>query len=78
MFRNPAKDFAARLIDNCGLKGWRVGGAYISEKHANFIINDGSATAADIEALILSVQQTVRERTGVQLELEVKIIGEKL
>ena len=78
VFRNPAQDFAARLIDNCGLKGKRIGGAYISEKHANFIINDGSASAADIEQLILYARETVREETGVDLEPEVKIIGERV
>lgn len=77
VFRNPPQDSAARLIDNCGLKGKRIGGALISSKHANFIINDNDASAADIEQLILYTRQTVREKTGVELETEVKIIGEK-
>ena len=77
VFRNPAGEYAARLIDNCGLKGKRIGGAYISGKHANFIINDGSGSAADIEQLILYTRQTVKEKTGVELETEVKIIGER-
>ena len=77
VFRNPGADYAGRLIDSCGLKGMQMGKARISEKHANFIINEGGASAADIEALILYVQKTVRERTGVELETEVRIIGEK-
>lgn len=77
VFRNPDGDFAARLIDNCGLKGMRIGTARISEKHANFIINDGGASAADIEELISHVQTTVMEKTGIQLNLEVRIIGER-
>ena len=66
------------MIDNCGLKGKQIGGAHISEKHANFIINDGDASAADIEQLIMYARQTVKENTGVDLELEVKIIGERI
>lgn len=76
VFRNPPGDFAARLIETAGLKGQRIGGAEVSPKHANFIINTGSATAADIEALIGRVRATVAERHGVDLELEVHIIGE--
>jgi UDP-N-acetylmuramate dehydrogenase len=76
VFRNPPGDFAARLIESCGLKGARVGGAQVSEKHANFIVNTGSATAADIETLILDVRAQVAERTGVELIREVRIIGE--
>lgn len=76
VFRNPPGDFAARLIETCGLKGLRVGGAQVSEKHANFIVNTGSATAADIETLILDVQARVLQKTGVELVREVRIVGE--
>lgn len=78
VFRNPENDYAARLIEQCGLKGKRVGGAVVSEKHANFIINDQQATANDIEALIELIQNTVLEQAGVSLQTEVKIVGEKL
>lgn len=76
VFRNPPGDYAARLIEACGLKGRRIGGAAISEKHANFIVNTGGATAADIERLIALARETVHERCGVTLETEVRIIGE--
>jgi UDP-N-acetylmuramate dehydrogenase len=77
VFRNPAGDHAARLIESCGLKGYAFGGARVSEKHANFIVNpEGRASAADIEAIIAHVRETVRGRTGVGLEPEVRIIGE--
>lgn len=75
-FRNPPGDHAARLIETCGLKGHRIGGAVVSTQHANFIINDRHATAADIEALIEDIRAVVQERTGVTLELEVRIVGE--
>lgn len=77
VFRNPPGDFAARLIESCGLKGHRLGEAQVSEKHANFIVNLGAATAADIESLIETIQARVAARTGVQLQREVKILGEK-
>jgi UDP-N-acetylmuramate dehydrogenase len=77
VFRNPAGDFAGRLIEACGLKGRRIGGARISEKHANFIVNIGGATAADIEGLIELVRKTVTKECGVELVSEVKIIGDK-
>lgn len=77
-FRNPPGDFAARLIETAGLKGHRVGGAEVSPKHANFIINTGNATAADIEALMAQVQRAVAERHGVTLVPEVHVIGEAL
>ena len=77
VFRNPPGDHAARLIEACGLKGRRIGGACISEKHANFIVNMGGATAGDIEELIEQVQATVLEHTGVSLHREVRIVGEK-
>lgn len=76
VFRNPPKDHAARLIEQCGLKGKRIGGAQVSEKHANFIVNTGDATAADIENLIAEVKETVLKQTGIALHPEVRIIGE--
>lgn len=75
VFKNPVNDFAARLIDLSRLKGERVGGAMVSEKHANFIINLGNATAADLEKLIYFVQERVFMEHNVLLDLEVKIIG---
>jgi UDP-N-acetylmuramate dehydrogenase len=76
VFRNPPGDHAARLIESCGLKGHSIGGAQVSDKHANFIVNGRRrAKAADIEALIAHVQGVVRERLGVELEPEVRIIG---
>lgn len=77
VFRNPPDDFAARLIEQSGLKGKKTGGAYISEKHANFIINSGTATSEDIENLIRFIQKTVNDDHGIKLETEVKIVGEK-
>ncbi len=76
VFRNPPNDHAARLIQCCGLKGKKIGGAQVSEKHANFIVNVGNARASDIETLILEVQRTVMEQTGVPLQCEVRIIGD--
>ena len=76
VFRNPPNDHAARLIEACGLKGLREGAAQVSERHANFIINTGSATAAQIENLIARVQSEVESQTGVRLEAEVRIVGE--
>ncbi len=76
IFRNPDGDFAARLIQSCGLKGHRVGGAQVSEKHANFIVNTGTASAAEIEQLMAHVHETVLRETGVDLQREVRIIGE--
>jgi UDP-N-acetylmuramate dehydrogenase len=75
VFRNPPGDYAARLIDNLGLKGYSIGGACISAKHANFIINQGNATAQDIEQLIQFVQAKVAENTGINLIPEVHILG---
>lgn len=77
VFRNPQGEHAAKLIEGCGLKGKRIGGAQVSEKHANFIVNVGGATAADIEELICEVQATVRKQTGINLHPEVRIVGEK-
>jgi UDP-N-acetylmuramate dehydrogenase len=77
VFRNPSGQHAARLIEACGLKGHAIGGAQVSTQHANFIVNPGrDARAADIEALIAHVRRVVRERTGVDLEPEVRIVGE--
>jgi UDP-N-acetylmuramate dehydrogenase len=76
VFTNPAGDHAARLIDSAGLKGFRIGGAAVSDKHANFIINTGDATAADLERLIAHVQQVVETTHGVRLNPEVHMIGE--
>jgi UDP-N-acetylmuramate dehydrogenase len=76
VFMNPPGDHAGRLIEAAGLKGTRRGGAVISEKHANWILNEGGASAADIEELIELARDTVRERFGVELETEVKIVGE--
>ncbi len=75
VFRNPPDDHAARLIEACGLKGFRIGGAEVSTKHANFIINTGSASATDIEALIDHVQSVVEQQHGVTLLREVHIVG---
>jgi UDP-N-acetylmuramate dehydrogenase len=75
VFRNPPGDYAARLIEAAGLKGRIYGGACVSEKHANFIINQHQATAHDIETLIHQVQQAVAEQFGVHLQTEVRIIG---
>jgi UDP-N-acetylmuramate dehydrogenase len=75
VFRNPPGDHAARLIDAAGLKGTVIGGAEVSEQHANFIVNRGAATAADIEALIRYVRERVAEDSGVRLEPEVRLVG---
>ncbi len=76
VFRNPQDDFAARLIEASGLKGQRVGHAQVSTHHANFIINEGDATAADIEELITMVIAKVEQQHGVTLEPEIRIVGE--
>ena len=76
VFTNPPNDHAARLIESAGLKGFRIGDASVSEKHANFIINHGKARAADIEALIAHVQKTVAGSSGIQLATEVRIVGD--
>jgi UDP-N-acetylmuramate dehydrogenase len=76
VFRNPEGDYAGRLIAEYGLKGFSVGGASVSTKHANFIINDGEATAADIEALIVHVQTVVEAQTGIALFRECHMMGE--
>lgn len=76
VFRNPPGDYAARLIEACGLKGFCIGGAMVSPKHANFIVNTGNANATDIEALILLAQDKVKKETGIELIQEVRIIGD--
>ena len=76
VFRNPPDEYAARLIEACGLKGHVIGGAQISDRHANFIVNLGSARAADIEALIELAARSVKEKFGIALEREVQIVGE--
>lgn len=75
-FKRPAGSFASKLIDECGLKGYSVGGAQVSEKHAGFVINRGGATFADVMAVCQHVQEVVKAQTGFVLELEPEIIGE--
>lgn len=75
-FRNPEGDYAARLIEACGLKGHTIGGAQVSEKHANFIVNIGNATAKDIEQIIALMRNTVKQKFGIELQQEVRVIGE--
>jgi UDP-N-acetylmuramate dehydrogenase len=77
VFRNPPRDHAARIIESCGLKGFSRGGARVSEKHANFIVNpDGAGSAADIEWLVKHIQQVVYQMKGVVLSTEVRVVGE--
>ncbi|WP_171089503.1 UDP-N-acetylmuramate dehydrogenase [Usitatibacter rugosus] len=76
VFRNPPGDHAARLIESCGLKGHAIGGAQVSPKHANFIVNLGTATALDIESLVDHVQAEVLAKTGIELIREVRIVGD--
>jgi len=76
MFKNPPGDYAGRLIDASGLKGTRIGNAEVSPMHGNFFINHGNTRAADIRALIEKVQKTVKEKQGVDLELEIEFIGD--
>lgn len=78
VFRNPLGDYAGRLIESCGLKGLRVGNAAVSEKHANFIVNLGGATAQDIESLLVLIQERVHQQHGVELICEVHIVGERV
>ena len=75
VFRNPPGDFAARAIEQAGLKGLTVGGARLSTRHANFILNEGHASAQDIEILIGKVRESVRKHTGIWLETEVRVVG---
>ncbi|MBE9567266.1 MAG: UDP-N-acetylmuramate dehydrogenase [Proteobacteria bacterium] len=78
VFRNPPGDYAARLIEACQLKGKTIGGARVSEKHANFIINEDNASAQDIESLILLIRKTVEDEHGILLQPEVKIVGDRM
>lgn len=75
VFKNPKDNKAAILIQECGLKGKVFGGAMISEKHANFIVNKGNATANDVMELVKLIRSSVREKTGIELEMEVKLVG---
>ena len=77
VFKRPQNGFAAALIEQCGLKGRRVGGAQVSEKHAGFIVNTGGATCQDVLELIAVIQKTVEEQTGTCLECEVRVTGEE-
>jgi UDP-N-acetylmuramate dehydrogenase len=76
IFKNPPGEFAGRLIEQAGLKGARVGGAEVSPEHANFIVNTGGATASDVWKLIEIIRATVRKKFGVELELEIELVGE--
>jgi UDP-N-acetylmuramate dehydrogenase len=75
VFKNPKNDHAARLIDQCGLKGFKIGNASVSTKHANFIVNEGGAKASDVLQIMKHVKKTVYDKFGVTLELEVKLVG---
>jgi UDP-N-acetylenolpyruvoylglucosamine reductase len=77
MFKNPANIPAGRLVDELGLKGTRVGGAEISGVHGNFMVNNGQATARDVLELIEIVRRRAREERGIELQIEVKIVGEE-
>jgi UDP-N-acetylmuramate dehydrogenase len=76
MFKNPPGESAGRLIEAAGLKGKRIGNAQISPLHANFFLNLGEARAADVYALIQEARQAVREHSGIDLELEIQLVGE--
>jgi UDP-N-acetylmuramate dehydrogenase len=76
MFKNPPGDFAGRLIEAAGLKGTRIGKAEISTLHGNFFVNHGKTEASDIRALIELARKTVKNQFGVELELEIELIGE--
>ncbi len=76
VFKRPEGHFAGGLIESCGLKGFAIGGAQVSEKHAGFIVNRGGATCEDVRHLIAYIQETVNSRCGIQLEPEVKMVGE--
>jgi UDP-N-acetylmuramate dehydrogenase len=76
MFKNPPGDYAGRLIEAVGLKGTRIGEAQISDKHANFFINQGKASASDIYALINLAQRSVFDKFGVRLDLEIELVGD--
>ncbi len=76
VFKNPPNDSAGRVVEAAGLKGAQVGDAQVSEKHGNFIVNQGEATAKDVLALIRKVRAQVARKTGTKLELELKLVGE--
>jgi UDP-N-acetylenolpyruvoylglucosamine reductase len=78
VFTNPPGMHAAQLIESAGLKGFRIGGAVVAEKHANFILNEGSACGRDLEELIAHVRATVQRMHGIELVPEVRIVGEPL
>ncbi len=75
VFKRPAGHFTGKLVDDCGLRGYRQGGAAVSDKHCGFIVNLGDATCADVMAVIRQVQETVFKRFGVKLELELRLLG---
>ena len=75
VFKNPPGEFAAELIESLGLKGFAIGGAQVSEKHANFIINEGGATAKDILTIISEIKRLVKEQFNIMLQAEVKVVG---
>jgi UDP-N-acetylmuramate dehydrogenase len=77
VFKNPPNDSAGRIIEALGLKGFSIGGARVSERHANFIVNAGGATAGDVLGLIREVQNRVVRHTGIHLDLEVVVVGEE-
>ena len=77
VFKRPEGHFAGKLIEDCNLKGYRIGGAQVSEKHCGFIVNTGNATASDIQSLIKHIQETVKSTYGIELQTEMRIIGEK-
>ena len=74
VFKRPVGHYAGKLIEDCGLKGFAIGGAQVSEKHAGFIINRGGATAKDVRALVSHVQECVRREFGVELEREIRFL----
>jgi UDP-N-acetylmuramate dehydrogenase len=76
IFKNPPGDYAGRLVEAAGVKGARIGGAMISEKHGNFVVNLGGARAADVLALVELARERVRAMTGILLELEIRVVGE--
>lgn len=75
-FKRPEGYFAGKLIEDSGLKGFKIGGAQVSEKHSGFVVNAGGATAADVKALIEHIQKTVKEKLGVEMKTEVKMLGD--
>jgi UDP-N-acetylmuramate dehydrogenase len=77
IFKNPPGEYAGRLVERAGLKGTRIGNAMISAKHGNYIVNLGGARAADVLALVALAHERVRDAMGVDLELEIKVVGEE-